>query len=135
MVFSHPPIGTVGLTEGRYLKMKVIYGFLPSTPNFRLDVSLLNLSPFWSHSILVNLLSQFQFPPYHHFKHIISPHTTLSSLTFFKLFLFELISNLKKSCRNSPEDSFITLTFLLYFFLSLHVTCAHTHLLTSVSIS
>lgn len=30
VVFSHPPIGTVGLTEGRYLKMKVIYSFFPS---------------------------------------------------------------------------------------------------------
>lgn len=28
VVFSHPPIGTVGLTEGRYLKMKAIYSFL-----------------------------------------------------------------------------------------------------------
>lgn len=29
VVFSHPPIGTVGLTEGRWLKTKVIYWFLP----------------------------------------------------------------------------------------------------------
>ena len=34
VVFSHPPIGTVGLTEGRWLKTKVNYGFFPFSANF-----------------------------------------------------------------------------------------------------